>query len=333
MRLFLAIELAPSLQKKISSATDRLKHIVIGKWVEQNNLHITLAFIGEVKEQTVAAIINELQAVTKKVPAMDLYIDDLVGVPTRSPRLLALNIKAPSSYFILQKNIINKLKDIKIFSKSHSPHLTLVRLKKPLLTLPSYKGPNLKFTVNSLSLIQSKLTSRGPIYTRLKALKLASGGSAGLLRPNIAICVINPKNEVLLIRSSEHNQRDWQFPQGGIEPTESSVYAARRELKEEVGIEDIKIIKLLEKIYHYHWPKRMIKRNEGHSKEGFIGQQQSLAIASINEIRPELKTNPREASAYKWVNYNSLLKSVSPVRRGLARIAMVELNKIISNSK
>ena len=52
-------------------------------------------------------------------------------------------------------------------------------------------------------------------------------------RPNVAIVVVNAKNQVFWgKRVREHS---WQFPQGGINPGETPERAMYRELHEEVG--------------------------------------------------------------------------------------------------
>lgn len=48
--------------------------------------------------------------------------------------------------------------------------------------------------------------------------------------------VLNEKGEVLLV--SQHNN-SWSFPKGGIEPGETPLEAARREIREETGLTDI----------------------------------------------------------------------------------------------
>lgn len=332
MRLFVAIELAPAVQQQLTKATQQLRGKITGKWVEPPNLHLTLAFIGEVKELLVPALTQTLtQAVAARRP-FQLSFNALTAIPTAArARLLALSVNYPPAYKQLQQTVLGAVKKLKLVAKSHQPHLTLVRLKHPLTNLPAMAPLNLKLEIREISLMQSILTPKGPIYQRLGALKLASEAPLGRLRPNIAICVINPKNEVLLIRSSRHNPRDWQFPQGGVEDDESLEQAAKRELKEEVGIEEVRLMQILERIYKYHWSKRFLNKTPGHSTAGFIGQEQSLALVKVDQARPRLSRNPREASAYKWIHYSKLLKSISPVRRSLARIAMVELNKLMNN--
>lgn len=333
MRLFLAIELAPSLQAILYRTVQPWRALIKGKWVEKNNLHITIGFVGETPSVLLPGLINNLTTKLSGIKKFNLTISNPQLIPLSHPRLIALKIIFPPEYVELQRKAYAVLKQNKLFLQMHAPHLTLVRLKSDLPKLVNLPDINLTINVSQISLMQSQLTPKGPIYKRLKALKLTTDEAFSLLRPNIAICVLNPKNELLLIRSRRHNPKDWQFPQGGIEQGESLINAALRELSEEVGITNVVPILVRPNIYKYYWSKRLLRQPSGHSNVGYIGQVQSLAIVRVATNRPQMTLNPIEATASKWVKYQQLLKSISPARQGLGKIAMVELDKIINNNK
>ena len=332
MRVFVAIELAPVWQEKITKARYPLRQTLRGKWVEQHNLHLTLAFIGEVKDTDSQVIAQQLKIAIAPIRTFELVLGNIVTLPPKSPRLIAFSFKPSADFLRLQQAVINSLKKIKIPASSLKPHLTLVRLKSPLFksTLPVMPALNIKFTVNQLSLMQSTLTPKGPVYKRLEALKLSSKAPQGPLRPNIAICIINPKNEVLLIKHREHIKEYWQFPQGGVKTGDSFEQTVKHELKEELGLLNIHILKLRERIYKYNWPKKLIRTGQDLEKKGYIGQEQSLAIVKVNEIRPKLTPDPREAAAVHWFPISRVMKALNPIRRPMGKLAMVELNKMIT---
>jgi putative (di)nucleoside polyphosphate hydrolase len=56
-------------------------------------------------------------------------------------------------------------------------------------------------------------------------------------RPNVVAIVINKEGKVLCgERSDFADQSFWQCPQGGIDPNEDAVEAAKREVEEELGL-------------------------------------------------------------------------------------------------
>jgi len=60
-------------------------------------------------------------------------------------------------------------------------------------------------------------------------------GHALLLLPGVAVVFHDPAGRLLLVRQSDSGH--WGLPAGGIEPAESPQAAARRELREESGID------------------------------------------------------------------------------------------------
>ena len=63
-------------------------------------------------------------------------------------------------------------------------------------------------------------------------------------RPNVAAIVVSPKYpskvEVLIAKRSDVDA--WQFPQGGIDEGETPKEALVRELKEEIGTDEVEIV-------------------------------------------------------------------------------------------
>ncbi len=150
----------------------------------------------------------------------------------------------------------------------------------------------------------------------------------GKFRPNVAACVINPQGEVLLIWHREHHRRSWQFPQGGIKTGESIRGTLRCELREELGLTDFEVVSIQENVYRYRWPEWLVRTGSDPDKRGFIGQVQSLAIVRVPVARPKLAPDPREANRTKWVPLRELERSMGPVRRKLARLAVVQLQQL-----
>lgn len=327
MRLFIAIELPPAVKTEVARIYNLLPQIK-GKWVEVKNLHLTLAFLGDVPQVKVPTLEKALEKVGEGVPDFDIRFSELIGIPNNKPRLLALNIKTPQNFYNLQKQVVLATKETGLPADAKPPHLTLVRLKMAQFRIPKLALPAFCFKVSRFILFQSTLTSKGSIYTPLKGIKLTSGAVLTPLRPNLAICVINPKNEVLLIRRFDHHSKDWQFPQGGIESGDSLQQTLAREIKEELGIIKFETILLKMQVHKYLWSKKLREKGTDLEKKPYFGQEQSLAIIRVPEVRPKLKPDPREAAQVKWVLYNKLISTLHPVRRALGRLTMVELEKI-----
>lgn len=72
-------------------------------------------------------------------------------------------------------------------------------------------------------------------------------------RKNVGIIVFNRHGEVL-VGERLNVLGSWQFPQGGIDKGEEPLAAAKRELYEEVGISDAKLVKEHDDWLHYDFP-------------------------------------------------------------------------------
>ena len=63
------------------------------------------------------------------------------------------------------------------------------------------------------------------------------------LRIGVGIIVLNNENNVFVGKRKDNPVDKWQMPQGGVDEGEDFVTAMKRELMEETGIKNIKIIK------------------------------------------------------------------------------------------
>lgn len=101
--------------------------------------------------------------------------------------------------------------------------------------------------------------------------------------------VYNKKGEILFI----FRNRKWDLPKGGIEKNEKKKEAAIREVEEETGVSQLKIIEKLEKTYHIFKRNGKLKLKITHwyqmesSYEGALKPQIEEGIEKAVWIKPE----------------------------------------------
>lgn len=111
---------------------------------------------------------------------------------------------------------------------------------------------------------------------------------------------------------------EWQMPQGGIDPDEDIEVAARRELLEETGIEDVSFLGATDAWWSYDFPPYT---GPVHSLSGFRGQTQRWVALrfegdedAINVAEPASGLRP-EFSVWTWMPLAELAKIVMPHKR------------------
>ena len=125
------------------------------------------------------------------------------------------------------------------------------------------------------------------------------------LRLGVGAIVLNNKNRVFVGKRKDNTIDKWQMPQGGVNEGEKLIDAMKRELQEETGIKNIKILKEIDGWSEYELPKNLL----GKIWRGkYRGQKQKWFIVKFmgkdNEIN--LDTNNPEFIEWKWLDIENL---------------------------
>lgn len=188
IRSFIAIELNEEVKQKLRQIQGILK--IPGsdcvKWVEPENIHLTLKFLGNVLAANIQYIIEVLRAVAEEVTPFTLEINNPGAFPnlTRVQTIwvgVAGDIK---TLHHLQSKLENSLKKLGYppENRNFTPHLTLGRVRDEATLLfrqnlgkvisGTIIESKLTIQVETLSLMRSQLTRSGPIYSRLSSVEL-----------------------------------------------------------------------------------------------------------------------------------------------------------------
>ena len=148
-------------------------------------------------------------------------------------------------------------------------------------------------------------------------------------RPNVGIILSSAEGKVFWAR--RYGQNTWQFPQGGIQASETPDEAMYRELFEETGLlaEHVEIIGKTSKWLRYRLPKRMIRRNKF---PVCIGQKQIWFVLRLvgGEENFNLSVAERpEFDGWRWVDYWYPMNEVVFFKRNVYRKALSELEPLL----
>lgn len=178
MRTFIAIDLPGQLRKKIVIASRRITKGLDIKLVEEENLHLTLLFLGEIDEkekERVLGVLGDLRSaswrggIKLRLGKVEIFPDD------KKPSGTWVNVEGEKEkLFSLYKKIVDELLKKGITPEERnlrfSPHITIGRFKdkirrKELEGEGELEGQ--KFIVEKISFFQSQLTAKGPKYTKI----------------------------------------------------------------------------------------------------------------------------------------------------------------------
>jgi 2'-5' RNA ligase len=188
MRCFIAIDIDEEIRNALGDLQQKLRNSVDVKrsdlkWVDPENMHLTLKFLGEIKDEKVAEVCNIVKAVASRHKSFELDIESVGHFGGRSPKVLWVGTgKGGENLLKLQEDIEESLASAgwPKEAREFAGHLTLCRIRHPAVGMKlaqvseDYKDFKLgTISAGSVSVYQSELKPSGPVYTVLGNYKLS----------------------------------------------------------------------------------------------------------------------------------------------------------------
>lgn len=135
-------------------------------------------------------------------------------------------------------------------------------------------------------------------------------------RSGVGLTIFNNKGFVFVAERID-NPGAWQMPQGGIDDGEDIAIAAFREMEEEIGTRDARILSILDDWIYYDIPERTAKKLWGGKYKGqrqkwialeFTGMDSDIVLDAFDH--PEFRN-------WKWVELSELLEYAAPFKRNV----------------
>ena len=187
MRTFIAIELTPALRrplvKLLREGLPRTREI---RWCTENQLHVTLKFLGDVTNAQLATVCDVAKTASRDVQPFEMRIAGLGCFPgPRNPRVLWCGVEDPSSgcrrWVELADPLLQAL-GFKPETRAFTPHITLGRsrssaggsvMQEVLETAPPPKTDTM--LVEKVVVFESRLLPSGAQYRPVTTLSLGPG--------------------------------------------------------------------------------------------------------------------------------------------------------------
>ena len=163
MRLFIAIGLSDEIRKTLVKTQDYLlRHGVRGRYTAAENLHMTLAFIGEMPDpDPVLDVLEGFSFAPFDIALQDagIFIGGILWAGIRPSDPLERMVKR------LRRALAEA--EIPFDRQGFRPHITLVRDMRTEKGLPEIHIPGSAMTVDHITLFRSDRGKNGMIYTEI----------------------------------------------------------------------------------------------------------------------------------------------------------------------
>ncbi len=179
IRVFIAIEIADEIKERLSEYIDKLRRAGADvKWVVPENIHLTLRFLGYIEKDTLPGLNKIVSDAVSSQEPFNISIGNIGAFPSlKRPRIVYVCVDEKENNLLKLYENLNKQVEglgIKEESRKYVGHITLgrIRTQKNISNLTSaLKSETDRFfgleKVSYLTLMQSNLTPKGPIYTKL----------------------------------------------------------------------------------------------------------------------------------------------------------------------
>lgn len=182
-RIFIAINLPHEIKKALGRYEEKFPELP-AKWTPQENLHITLLFLGDLTDIELGEVCMTVKEVAARHEAIDVSLNTVGYGPDSKipPKMLWASGEKNKELSALKKDLedslegkVTLLADFKIFS----PHVTMARIsaiqwrgiepeERPEVAEPV----NLVFTAESIDVMESEMKKEGPHYTIIESAEL-----------------------------------------------------------------------------------------------------------------------------------------------------------------
>ncbi len=166
-RLFTAIKIPTDIASLLAMKTGNLKG---ARWVDQENCHITLSFLGDISEAVAEEVIFELDRIEHNSFRICINCLDVFGA--KKPRTLYAGIRCDPELLDLQIKHERAMQQIglEMQKRKYAPHVTLARINAVKLSdLYRFLGQwgefsNLEFEVDGFALFSARDSIGGGPY-------------------------------------------------------------------------------------------------------------------------------------------------------------------------
>ena len=189
IRTFIAVDLPPHVLDALGQISSQLQEKLPDtpvRWVNNEKMHLTLKFMGDISTENIGMVKKILQTEASKRQVMEIGIGGIGAFPKmRHPRVIWIGVEAPTDLFDLRRGIEDGVARLGYNYDKYefTPHLTLGRISRKASARDVRTVGNVLHDfqvgfigvarIEAVHLYRSDLKPEGAEYTRLFSAKLA----------------------------------------------------------------------------------------------------------------------------------------------------------------
>jgi 2'-5' RNA ligase len=191
MRLFVAVNFPSRLRHRIARQCRPLREAGIpARWVEPDQVHLTLKFIGEIPAGRVDVLGEALIQMAGRFRPFNLRFGPIGAFPSpRRPRVVWLGVEPTPELRFIKDDLERGLAEVGVprEQRPYQPHITLGRAPRDaeagefrrLEEVARTLRVSEEYRVTHLDLMQSRLEPSGAVHTVLRVARLGIEDSSG----------------------------------------------------------------------------------------------------------------------------------------------------------
>ena len=186
IRAFVAVQISPPVRDRAKKLIELLQVTEAKvKWVEPQNLHLTLKFLGDVESVELPRICKAVATAVADLAPFEILVSQAGAFPTvERPRTVWLGVSQGQDQMVqLHQRVEQALSPLGFRQEQRRfrPHLTLGRVRQSPYGIPElgellrqhrdYEGGSM--FVSDVVVVSSELSRAGPVYEPLATIDLA----------------------------------------------------------------------------------------------------------------------------------------------------------------
>jgi len=185
IRTFIAVDIPQNIKMELDKLIVGLRSLAPDiRWVRASNLHITLRFLGEIPQDSIASLEKSIEESIKDTNKFNISLTGIGGFPNlRRPRVIWVGVGDGNEKLMELADRVESACRSAGFGQADKPfssHLTIGRVKYPgglerlISNIEKSDFSTASFEIPEAIIFKSDLLPSGPKYTRMAAISLKS---------------------------------------------------------------------------------------------------------------------------------------------------------------